>query len=57
MWLAELLGRERGEEVQLKNTSSTQWICDPHVKVHFHGQLHLHIADHLTTGTISTKCI
>lgn len=33
MWLTELLGRERGMEVQLKNALSTQWVCDPHVKV------------------------
>lgn len=33
MWLAELLGRERGEEVQLGNNPSTHWVCNPHVEV------------------------
>lgn len=36
MWLTELLGRERGEDIQLKNAPLTQWICNPHVKVHVH---------------------
>lgn len=39
MWLAELLGRERGEKVQLKNASSSQWVCDPHIKVRVYTSL------------------
>lgn len=33
MWLAELLGQEIGMEAQLRNASSTRWICDPHKAV------------------------
>lgn len=57
MWLAELLGRERGEEVRLKNRSSTQWVCDPHVQVHFVGYffLSLQLTKDPTLGTLSTQ--
>ncbi|KAF5343283.1 hypothetical protein D9757_015341 [Collybiopsis confluens] len=30
MWLAEVLGRMRGEPVFLKNDPETEWICEPH---------------------------
>jgi hypothetical protein len=33
MWLAEVLGHMRGEEVQLKDNPATVWSCDPHTKV------------------------
>lgn len=55
MWLAELLGRERGEEVQLKNAPSTKWTCDPHVKVHFASYYSLHSTHYHNTGTLPTK--
>ena len=34
MWLTEVLGRMRGEVVQLHDNPATPWQCDPHVKVH-----------------------
>lgn len=54
MWLAELLGRERGEEVQLKNAPLTQWVCDPHTKVHFCSCSTPQIAEYSAAGTLST---
>ena len=33
MWLAEVFGRMRGEEVQLQNNPATEWQCDPHMEV------------------------
>ncbi|KAF5364863.1 hypothetical protein D9757_012750 [Collybiopsis confluens] len=35
MWLAEVLGRLRGEPVFLKNDPDTEWICEPHSLVPF----------------------
>ncbi|KAF5374550.1 hypothetical protein D9757_012410 [Collybiopsis confluens] len=35
MWLTEVLGRVRGEDVCLSNNPGTDWVCDPHSKVHF----------------------
>ncbi|KAF5335612.1 hypothetical protein D9757_015360 [Collybiopsis confluens] len=35
MWLAEVLGRLRGEPVFLKNDPETEWICEPHSQVPF----------------------
>ncbi|KAF5347228.1 hypothetical protein D9757_014573 [Collybiopsis confluens] len=35
MWLTEVLGRLRGEDVRLSRNPGTEWICDPHCKVHF----------------------
>lgn len=55
MWLAELLGNERGEQVHLKNASSTQWICDPHVKVHFSSSCFSHLIDYHNAGTLPAK--
>ena len=34
MWLAEVIGHMKGEIVQLKNNPQTEWVCDPHTKVH-----------------------
>lgn len=33
MWLAELLGQERGMDICLKNASSAEWVFDPHTEV------------------------
>lgn len=33
MWLAEVLGSMRGEEVKLKDDLATLWRCDPHTRV------------------------
>lgn len=55
MWLAELLGRERGEEVQLKNDPSTKWTCDPHVKVHFPSYYFSNSTDYHNTGPLPAK--
>ncbi|KAF5347364.1 hypothetical protein D9757_015169 [Collybiopsis confluens] len=35
MWLAEVLGRLRGEPVVLKNNPETDWVCEPHSLVPF----------------------
>lgn len=35
MWLAEVLGRMRGEKVQLQNNPATTWRCDPHAIVRY----------------------
>ncbi|KAJ3751464.1 hypothetical protein DFH05DRAFT_1570329 [Lentinula detonsa] len=35
MWLTEILGRMRGEEVWLRNNPYTTWQFDPHAKVPF----------------------
>ncbi|KAJ3831224.1 hypothetical protein F5878DRAFT_667781 [Lentinula raphanica] len=35
MWLAEILGSIRGEDVCLTNNPLTSWRCDPHSKVPF----------------------
>lgn len=33
MWLTEVLGQLKGEEINFKNGPSNTWIMDPHVKV------------------------
>ena len=33
MWLAEVLGRMKGVNVQFRNDSVTNWGCDPHTEV------------------------
>ncbi|KAF5367322.1 hypothetical protein D9757_010090 [Collybiopsis confluens] len=35
MWLTEVLGRMRGEVVYLNQNGTTDWVFDPHSKVHF----------------------
>ncbi|KAF5339520.1 hypothetical protein D9757_015107 [Collybiopsis confluens] len=35
MWLTDVLGRIRGEDTMLKNNPESDWVCDPHYKVHF----------------------
>ncbi|KAF5377991.1 hypothetical protein D9757_009836 [Collybiopsis confluens] len=35
MWLTEVLGRLRGEQVMLKNNPETDWVCEPHSMVPF----------------------
>ncbi|KAF5364876.1 hypothetical protein D9757_013038 [Collybiopsis confluens] len=50
MWLADVLGRMRGEDIMLKNNPNSDWICDPHFKVHFQANSHdcgVHMLWHL----------
>ncbi|KAF5358890.1 hypothetical protein D9757_014503 [Collybiopsis confluens] len=35
MWLAEFLGRMKGQDVQLRDNPSSEWCFDPHAKVPF----------------------
>jgi len=35
MWLAEIIGRMKGEDVKLRNNPLTEWVCDPHTKVSY----------------------
>ncbi|KAF5349741.1 hypothetical protein D9757_014553 [Collybiopsis confluens] len=40
MWLAEVLGRLRGEPIVLKNDPETEWVCQPHSVVPFQPNSH-----------------
>lgn len=55
MWLAELLGRERGLDVDFRNAPSTTWVCDPHTKVYSGSLSFLQQDQYCVLGTISTK--
>ncbi|KAE9389204.1 cysteine proteinase [Gymnopus androsaceus JB14] len=64
MWLSEVLGRIRGEEVQLMNDSATEWQCDPHVEVPFQPNcfdcgVHVlwHLQHVLQFGTVQNDCV
>jgi len=35
MWLAQLMGQLRGEEVRLQDNPLTEWVCDPHTQVKY----------------------
>ncbi|KAF5347875.1 hypothetical protein D9757_013413 [Collybiopsis confluens] len=52
MWLTEVLGRLRGDDVCLSKNPGTDWICDPHSKVHFQPNVATRIG---TTGTRKHK--
>lgn len=58
MWLSEVLGRIRGEEVQLMNDSATEWQCNPHVEVCFLLSSGNIVADlNTASGTLSAELL
>ncbi|KAF5347871.1 hypothetical protein D9757_014942 [Collybiopsis confluens] len=63
MWLAQVLGHLRGEEVCLSNQAYTEWKCEPHQKVPFQHNSYdcgVHILWHLLHvlefGSVRSDC-